>query len=160
MPLLNGHIRYSFFGGQAMQLTTHTDYALRTLIYLSLRQDKLPTTIQEIADAYHISNNHVAKVAQTLVQLGYVQSLRGRSGGLVMAKPANEINVGELIRQTENLKLLDCFGTESSCPIDPACKLKNALGKAQAAFLQTLDQYNLADFTDNSDELRILLKQV
>ena len=111
-----------------MQLTTHTDYALRTLIYLSLRHDKLPTTIQEIADAYHISNNHVAKVAQTLVQLGYVQSLRGRSGGLVMAKPANEINVGELIRQTENLKLLDCFGTESSCPIDPACKLKNALG--------------------------------
>lgn len=160
MPLLNGHIRYSFFAGQAMQLTTHTDYALRTLIYLSLRHDKLPTTIQEIADAYHISNNHVAKVAQTLVQLGYVQSLRGRSGGLVMAKPANEINVGELIRQTENLKLLDCFGTESSCPIDPACKLKNALGKAQAAFLQTLDQYNLADFTDNSDELRILLKQV
>ena len=159
MPLLKRHIIYSFNAGQAMQLTTHTDYALRALIYLTLRRNEHPATVQEIADAYHISNNHVAKVAQTLVQLGYVQSLRGRGGGLVMAKSAKEINVGELVRQTENLKLLDCFGTESSCPIDPACKLKQALGQAQTAFLQALDQYTLADLTGNTDELRILLKQ-
>ena len=116
-----------------MQLTTHTDYSLRLLIYLGLSRDKAPATVQEIALSYGISANHIAKVAQTLTRLGYVKSLRGRGGGLVLAGDPERISVGEVVRQTENLKLLECFGENSSCPIDPACTLKKVLGRAQEA---------------------------
>ena len=90
-----------------MQLTTHTDYSLRLLIYLGLSRDKAPATVQEIALSYGISANHIAKVAQTLTRLGYVKSLRGRGGGLVLAGDPERISVGEVVRQTENLKLLE-----------------------------------------------------
>lgn len=140
-----------------MQLTTHTDYALRLLIFLALPGQKTPATVQEIALSYGISVHHVAKVAQTLVQLGYVNSLRGRGGGLVLAQEAEAINVGTLVRETENLKLLECFGPGSSCPIDPACLLKNILGKAQEAFLAELDRHTLLELVGNDDELRRLL---
>lgn len=139
-----------------MQLTTHTDYSLRALIYLALHQDQGPITVQEIARRYDISANHIAKVAQTLTQLGYVTSLRGRGGGLVLAHAADTINIGALIRETENLKLLECFGPDSSCPIEPACKLKNMLWEAQQAFLEVLDGYTLADVIRNGEELKVL----
>jgi len=87
-----------------MQLTTHTDYSLRLLIYLGLSRDKAPATVQEIALSYGISANHIAKGAQTLTRLGYVKSLRGRGGGLVLAGDPERISVGEVDRQTENLK--------------------------------------------------------
>lgn len=140
-----------------MQLTTHTDYSLRLLIYLGLSRDKAPATVQEIALSYGISANHIAKVAQTLTRLGYVKSLRGRGGGLVLAGTPERISVGEVVRQTENLKLLECFGENSSCPIDPACTLKKVLGRAQEAFLQVLDGYTLAELITNDTELRGLL---
>ena len=140
-----------------MQLTTHTDYSLRLLIYLGLSRDKAPATVQEIALSYGISANHIAKVAQTLTRLGYVKSLRGRGGGLVLAGDPERISVGEVVRQTENLKLLECFGENSSCPIDPACTLKKVLGRAQEAFLQVLDGYTLAELITNDTELRGLL---
>ena len=136
-----------------MQLTTHTDYSLRLLIYLGLSRDKAPATVQEIALSYGISANHIAKVAQTLTRLGYVKSLRGRGGGLVLAGDPERISVGEGVRQTENLKLLECFGENSSCPIDPACTLKKVLGRAQEAFLQVLDGYTLAELITNDTEL-------
>lgn len=139
-----------------MQLTTHTDYALRTLICLSLQPGSTPMTVQEIARRYAISANHVAKVAQTLTQLGYINSLRGRSGGLVLARSPDTINLGTLVRETENLKLLDCFGENSQCTIEPACKLKNMFMQAQQAFLKTLDGYTLADVIRNGDELKVL----
>lgn len=141
-----------------MQLTTHTDYALRLLIYLALSEDDAPATVQQAALSYGISANHIAKVAQTLVQLGYIKSLRGRGGGLVLARPAEKIVVGEVVRQTENLRLLECFGPDSSCPIDPACILKGMLGRAQDAFLKELDRHTLADLIDNGEELRALLR--
>lgn len=142
-----------------MQLTTHTDYALRLLIYLALsEEDAPPATVQEVALSYGISANHIAKVAQTLVQLGYIKSLRGRGGGLVLEQRAREIVIGEVVRQTENLRLLECFGPDSSCPIDPACLLKGLLGRAQEAFLQELDRHTLADLIANGDELRGLLR--
>ena len=139
-----------------MQLTTHTDYALRTLICLSLQPDNAPMTVQEIAHRYSISANHIAKVAQTLTQLGYINSLRGRGGGLVMAQAPDTINLGTLVRETENLKLLDCFGEASQCAIEPACKLKNMFMQAQQAFLKVLDGYTLSDVIRNGDELKVL----
>ena len=140
-----------------MQLTTHTDYALRLLIFLAVREDGEPARVQDAAARYGISANHVAKVAQTLVQLGYVHSFRGRGGGLALAVPVESINIGALVRRTENLRLLECFGPDSSCPIDPVCTLKRALGEAQQAFLQVLDGYDLSQLVANGDALRELL---
>lgn len=142
-----------------MQLTTHTDYALRLLIYLAVRDGEMPATVQAAAARYGISAHHVAKVAQTLVQLGYVNSHRGRGGGLSLAKPPEAINLGEVVRQTENLRLLECFGPDSTCPIDPACTLKQILGQAQAAFLAVLDGHTLAGLVTNDARLRGLLRQ-
>lgn len=140
-----------------MQLTSHTDYALRLLIYLAVAKSDTLATVQAVATRYRISANHVAKVAQTLVQRGYVHSHRGRGGGLELAQPVHAINIGEVVRQTENLRLLECFGPNSTCPIDPACRLKQILGSAQQAFLEVLDGYTLADLVANDDELRALL---
>ncbi|MES1930413.1 transcriptional regulator [Salinisphaera dokdonensis CL-ES53] len=140
-----------------MQLTTHTDYSLRLLIYLAVRDEDMPATVQAAADRYGISANHMAKVAQTLVQYGYIHSQRGRGGGLRLATPASQINIGAVVRRTENLRLLECFGPNSTCPIDPACSLKKILGRAQAAFLEELDGYSLEALVTNDDELRGLL---
>lgn len=140
-----------------MQLTTHTDYSLRLLIYLAVREDSMPATVQAAAERYAISANHMAKVAQTLVQYGYIHSQRGRGGGLRLAKPASQINIGAVVRRTENLRLLECFGPNSTCPIDPACSLKKILGHAQTAFLEVLDGYSLDALVTNDDELRGLL---
>ncbi len=82
-----------------MQLTTHTDYALRLLIYLAVRDDHMPATVQAAATRYGISANHMAKVAQTLVQLGHIDSRRGRGGGLTLARAPAEINIGAVVRQ-------------------------------------------------------------
>lgn len=140
-----------------MQLTTHTDYSLRVLIYLALHENEGQATVQDIARCYGISGNHVAKVAQTLAQLGYVKSQRGRGGGLVLARPVCEMGVGELVRHTENLKLLECFGPDSTCPIAPSCKLKNLLWNAQQAFLKVLDSCTVEDLVTNDQELLSLL---
>lgn len=140
-----------------MQLTTHTDYSLRLLIYLAVRDPDMPPTVQAAADRYRISANHMAKVAQTLVQYGYINSQRGRGGGLSLAMPVSEINIGGVVRRTENLRLLECFGPNSTCPIDPACTLKKILGRAQTAFLEVLDGYSLDALVTNDHELRALL---
>ncbi len=140
-----------------MQLTTHTDYSLRLLIYLGIHRGDTPATVQDAATRYRISANHLAKVAQTLVQLRYIISHRGRGGGLELALPADQINIGTIVRQTENLQLLECFGPNSTCPIDPACHLKGILGEAQQAFLAVLDGYTLKDLIRNKGKLRGLL---
>ena len=140
-----------------MQLTTHTDYSLRLLIYLAILEEDKPGTVQAAARHYGISSNHLAKVAQTLVQLGYVDSLRGRGGGLRLAKSIETIGLGRVVRETENLQLLECFGTNSTCPIIPACKLKQIMADAQLAFLAVLDRYTLADLVHNRSSLHKLL---
>jgi len=140
-----------------MQLSTHTDYALRLLMYLAMAEDGSPATVQDVAQRYRVSANHMAKVVQTLVQLGHVHSRRGRGGGLSLAQPAETIDVGSLVRQIENLTLLECFGPNSACPIDPACRLKGLLGRAQEAFLATLDGHTIAELAGNATELRRLL---
>ncbi|WP_165856208.1 RrF2 family transcriptional regulator [Marinobacter sp. JSM 1782161] len=140
-----------------MQLTAHTDYSLRLLIFMAVKRDDEPATVQDVALHYGISAHHVAKVARTLVQLGYLKSHRGRGGGLELTRKPAEINIGAVVRQTENLRLLECFGPDSTCPIEPGCTLKGVLGEALQAFIDVLDRYVLADLVDNRQELRQLL---
>jgi Rrf2 family nitric oxide-sensitive transcriptional repressor len=133
-----------------MRLTLHTDYALRLLMLLALEPGSLHT-IEEVACRYRISRNHLMKVTQTLAQQGLVDSQRGRSGGLKLAKPAREINLGEVVRATEDsLALVECFDRErNDCVVAPACGLKGPLEEALAAFMAVLDRYSLADLIAN-----------
>jgi Rrf2 family nitric oxide-sensitive transcriptional repressor len=140
-----------------VKLTAYTDYSLRTLLYLAAHPDRRPT-IGEIADCYGIPLNHLTKVAQNLGRSGHVRTTRGRGGGLELARPAAKIGLGEVIRATEpDMAIVPCFSaTGQGCLIAPVCKLKGALGKAQAAFLAVLDDYSLADLAVNAGPLRLL----
>lgn len=122
-----------------MRLTRYTDYAMRVLLYLGARQDRL-CSIAEIAQAYGISQNHLMKVVSDLVNAGYLVSVRGRFGGVRLARPPDQINVGAVVRHTEDgFDLVDC----GSCIIAPACGLTGALHQALAAFMKVLDGYTL-----------------
>ncbi|MBP2278657.1 MULTISPECIES: Rrf2 family transcriptional regulator [Sphingomonadaceae] len=135
-----------------MRLTRYTDYALRVLIYLGARPDAL-CSIAEISRAYDISQNHLMKVVNDLVNAGYLASARGRFGGIKLARPAVEIKVGAVIRHTEDgFDLVDC----GECIIAPACGLTGALRQALAAFLNVLDGYTLADLITKPAELGML----
>lgn len=136
-----------------MQLTTHSDYAMRLLIYLAIHPQDKPATVKDAAERYGVSTNHLAKVAQRLVQEKLVLSQRGRGGGLKLAVSPESINIGKLIRKTENLEMLECFGDECACPIESVCILFSALRKAQKAFLEVLDGYTLADVVKNKHRL-------
>lgn len=129
-----------------MRLTMYTDYSLRVLLYLAGRKDE-NVTITEIADFYRISRNHLVKVVHNLGRDGYILTSRGRHGGLKLARPAKDILVGELVRSTEpDLDLLECFNPATDqCVISNSCSLKAVIFNAQAAFLEVLDQYTLAD---------------
>jgi Rrf2 family nitric oxide-sensitive transcriptional repressor len=131
-----------------MRLTLHTDYALRLLMYLALRPQRR-CTIEEVAGAYGISRNHLMKVALTLTREGFVDSLRGRSGGLQLALAPARIGLGAVVRKTEDgFDLVECFDPASNtCLIAPACRLKQPLAEAARAFLAVLDGYTLADLT-------------
>jgi len=136
-----------------MRLTRYTDYAMRVLLYLSARPDRL-CPISEIARSYAISQNHLMKIVNDLVKAGYLQSVRGRAGGIRLARTAEEINVGALVRHTEDdFDLADC----GNCFIAPACGLTGALNEATRAFLAVLDRYSLADvMTQREDFLKLL----
>lgn len=141
-----------------MRLTTFTDYCLRVLMYVGAR-DNTTVTVEEISTSYGISRNHLTKVVLRLGQLGYLSTARGRGGGMTLARPADQINLGALIRQTEeDLALVECFrGRSGSCAIEPACVLKNVFGEALAAFLAVLDGYTLADLLAPRRKLAKLL---
>tara|TARA_R110001592_G_scaffold133910_1_gene349386 strand:+ start:1361 stop:1807 length:447 start_codon:yes stop_codon:yes gene_type:complete len=140
-----------------MQLTQYSDYALRTLIYLSVCDRNV--TITEISARYNISRNHLVKVVHNLGKLGYITTIRGRQGGMRLARAPEQINLGEVIRNTEpNFNIVECFDRESNrCVISPACRLKGVLMEAFTAFCEVLDSYTLADMTKNGDELREFL---
>ncbi|PIQ42476.1 MAG: BadM/Rrf2 family transcriptional regulator [Gammaproteobacteria bacterium CG11_big_fil_rev_8_21_14_0_20_46_22] len=141
-----------------MQLTQFTDYALRTLIYIATKQEVC--TITEIAESYQISRHHLVKVVHKLGQLGYLKTIRGKSGGLELSKTPREINLGELIQKTEpNFRLVECIDNpQGTCCIIPVCKLKKVLEQAKAQFLDNLAQYTLADVTKNQSKLADKLK--
>lgn len=140
-----------------MQLTLHTDYALRLLIYLKTHEPET-ASIGQIARAYGISQNHLAKVAQQLVQHRWVLSTRGRGGGLSLTETAHRVTIGDVVRALEtNRKVVECLGDHSTCPIEPACGLKHAMRQATDAFLASLDQYVLSDLIRSPKRMRTLL---
>lgn len=129
-----------------MKLTAHTDYGLRVLMALALLDDRL-MTIEELADRYRISRNHLMKVAQTLVSLGLVKSARGRGGGLSLAKRPEKLRIGDVVRALEaDMALVACLGDDpASCVLSGACRLTGALRQATEAFFAELNQLTLAD---------------
>ncbi|GBD50787.1 RrF2 family transcriptional regulator [Methylopila sp. Yamaguchi] len=135
-----------------MRLTLHTDYALRALIYLALRPDRR-ASIREIADAHRISENHLVKVVHNLGRGGFVKTTRGRGGGLRLGRPAAEINVGEVVRFTEDdMALVACFQADGpGCALIDACRLQRLLGEALQSFLAVLDGKTLADLVGGAE---------
>ena len=124
-------------------------------MYLGVRGPDHLATIQEIADTYQISKNHLMKVAYDLGKHGYIETIRGRGGGIRLAMPAGEIIIGQVVRKTEeDFYLVECFNPENNlCKISPECRLKNALYEALQAYLKVLDSYTLADVLVSKDVL-------
>jgi len=128
-----------------MHLTVHTDYALRVLAYLSMSGHEL-VTINDIASYYNISKNHLVKVVHGLSQEGFIDAVRGRSGGVRLARAATEINIGTLVRLTEpGFQMVDCSQGDNDCRLLAVCRLPTVFDKAANAFLSELDKYTLAD---------------
>nr|WP_319389755.1 Rrf2 family transcriptional regulator [uncultured Cohaesibacter sp.] len=141
-----------------MRLTQHSNYAMRLLMYCALKPDHT-VRLAEIAGAYDISGHHLNKIAQRLVHIGAIQAIRGRNGGIRLAKAPEDINVGEVIRQTEeNMIIVECFSEETNtCPLISQCKFRLLLQDALAAFLKVLDAYTLDDMIAHPDCLKPLL---
>ena len=138
-----------------MRLTNFSDYALRVLMYAAAASDRL-ITIEETAELYGISRAHLMKVANQLTRAGYLRAVRGRSGGLTLAKRPNRIKLGEVLRATEpDFALVECFTADNNCLISPRCRLRGALREALAAFTGTLDKYTLADLLLSPEDFGI-----
>lgn len=131
-----------------MQLTRHTDYALRVLIHLAANQNKL-LSVTELAVFYDISRNHLVKIVQGLVENDFVVTVRGKNGGMQLAKEPSDISVGHVVRFMENhFNLVECFDKQhNNCSLDGACRLKGVLQRAMNDFLTTLDAISIADIT-------------
>jgi Rrf2 family nitric oxide-sensitive transcriptional repressor len=140
-----------------MKLTRFTDYSLRVLIYLGLRDDGR-VTIREISDAYGISRNHLMKVVSLLTRMGYLDARRGPGGGIALARLPREIVIADVIRDMEeDLHLVECFCEDGSCTIKPICQLKKALNQALTAYLSTLERYTLLDLLKPKARLKEVL---
>jgi Rrf2 family nitric oxide-sensitive transcriptional repressor len=142
-----------------MQLTLYSDYSLRVLIYLGAKPANETATITNIADAFGISRNHLVKVVHNLSILGYINTARGKGGGMRLSHAPDKINLGEVIRRTEgNFDIVECFNnTTNTCPISPMCKLKGVINEAYRSFIGVLDQYTLADIVKNKRQLQSIL---
>ena len=140
-----------------MQMTKYTDYGLRVLMALAVTEEKALGT-RAIATQYGISSHHVAKIVTALVAAGFIVSERGRGGGLRLARAADQISLGAVVRQlSAGDTLVECMGDGSKCCIVPACGLRGPLQIAQEAFFSTLDGYSIADTVVQRDALRSLL---
>lgn len=142
-----------------MRLTNYTDYSLRVLIYLALKKPGELANITEIAESYGISRNHLTKVIHELGKMGFIHTIRGRGGGIKLALPPEEINIGEIVRKTEDdFNIVECFSQGSAhCIISPVCGLKHVLNRALSAYLAVLDEYTLADIVKSPFDYRSLL---
>ncbi|HLS50663.1 MAG TPA: Rrf2 family transcriptional regulator [Burkholderiaceae bacterium] len=129
-----------------MRLTQHTDYAMRLLMYLGQHPDRL-CTIAEVAGVYNISVPHLMKITHRLGQQGWIETVRGKNGGMRLAHPADSIRLGDVIRDTENdFNLVECFDAETStCLLQDMCHMSHVIAAALQKFMQHLDQYTLAD---------------
>ncbi len=135
-----------------MRLTMYTDYSLRVMMSLAADPERT-WTIQELADGYGISKNHLMKVINALAQAGRVQTVRGRGGGLRLAEGAREVRLGDLVQECEqDFNLVECFGGErGECILEPGCRLKRVLGQALQAFMMVLNEYTLGDLVERRD---------
>ena len=141
-----------------MQLTTFSDYTMRVMMYLGLKHGQL-TTISAIARSYAISENHLIKVVHHLAQCGYIETFRGKGGGIRLVLDPKTVNLGAILRASEgNSGLLPCLTKEGECCIQVSCKLMGILREAQVALFEVLDKYTLADLLTQEEPLaRILL---
>ena len=144
-----------------MRLSLFTDYSLRVLMFAALKQE--PFSLSEAADAYGISRNHLIKVVNHLAKLGYLETKRGRGGGIALGMPAADIRVGLLVRRTENSPVIvECFDSKTNtCPITSACRLAGVLATAAAAFYDELDRHTVADLVGGPERrhlAKVLLK--
>jgi Rrf2 family transcriptional regulator, nitric oxide-sensitive transcriptional repressor len=140
-----------------MQLTTFSDYTFRVLIYLGLQHGKL-VTIAEVARAYAVSENHLMKVVHQLAQRGYVETVRGKGGGLRLAMAPEDIHLSRVLEGAEGgVALLDCLDREGICCIQPSCRLMGILREAQQAMYAVLEKYTLADLLAEEIPLAALL---
>jgi Rrf2 family nitric oxide-sensitive transcriptional repressor len=141
-----------------MHLTYQTDYAMRVLIYLAVNRGR-PMRVADVAESYGISRNHLLKVALRLGSLGYLTAVRGRSGGIALAREPADINLGAVVRGMEDdFGLVECMQKEGgACAISPSCRLRHTVRKALEAFLSVFDSYSLADITENRGALAELL---
>ncbi|HEU5296858.1 MAG TPA: Rrf2 family transcriptional regulator [Burkholderiaceae bacterium] len=141
-----------------MKLTAFTDYSLRVLMFLAAEPQRR-ATIAEISAAFGISQNHLTKVVHFLGKRGWVSTVRGKGGGLLLAKPPHAICVGEVVRDTEGAALpAECFSPQgSNCAIVQCCRLQGALAEAVSAFYGVLDRHTLADISRNRKALASIL---
>jgi Rrf2 family nitric oxide-sensitive transcriptional repressor len=140
-----------------MRLALHTDYALRTLLYLATRRGR--ATVNEIAEFYGISANHLGKVVHQLGRLGYVHNVRGPRGGIGLAREAAAITVGGVVRDFEgrNVHLLECVETPGVCVIQPGCSLRGVLAEAERRQMAYLDSVTLASLVPATGDLVTLM---
>jgi Rrf2 family nitric oxide-sensitive transcriptional repressor len=141
-----------------MRLLVYTDFALRLMMYLSVEPKRGPS-VQEIASAYGISRHYLVKVVQHLREIGWIETIQGRGGGLRLRVSPEKIRLGDVVRATEeDFLLAECFDPEANtCVLAPACQLKAVLGRALKAFLAVLDEHTLADLRARPALLRDLL---
>lgn len=140
-----------------MHLTRYTDYSLRLLMILAIGEGE-GKTIREVSEIYGISRNHLVKVVNRLVRLGLVETTRGRHGGVRLARPPEEVEIGRVVRAVEpSFEVAECFGGHDRCLISPACGYRGVLLEALAAFHEVLDRATLADLVDRRQrQLRAL----
>jgi Rrf2 family nitric oxide-sensitive transcriptional repressor len=143
-----------------VRLTTFSDYSLRVLMFLALNRDRL-ATIPEIALAYAVSENHLMKVVQHLVRAGIVESVRGKGGGIRLARDPAEIRLGQVVRASEgDAPIVECLSDDGGCCIAPACQLTGVLVRAFDALYESLDEYTLADLVSPAGKLnRIFIRR-
>ncbi|HIF9063180.1 TPA: nitric oxide-sensing transcriptional repressor NsrR [Photobacterium damselae] len=141
-----------------MQLTSFTDYGLRALIYLATLPQGELTSITKVTETYNVSRNHMVKIINKLGQLGYVETVRGKNGGIRLGMAAESIVLGDVVRAIEPLQIVNC--SDEFCHITPACRLKNVLADARAVFLAELDKHTLASLVNDNPPLRILLNHI
>lgn len=129
-----------------MKLTMYTDYSLRVLMYLGTRAPEEKIQIDEISAYYNISKNHLTKVVHNLAKLGYIHTVRGRGGGIMLNYKPEELNVGQIVRKTEdNFYIAECFRPDNQCVLTNVCGLQHVLNDALNNYIRTLDQYTLQD---------------
>lgn len=135
-----------------MQLTKFSDFALRVLMYAHAAEGRL-VTIEEMAGSYQVSRAHLMKVVNALTRAGFLKSVRGRTGGLTLAKPAEDIRLGDVVQTTEpDFYLVECFGTGNQCVISGCCRLPRVMHEALAAFIAALNRYTLASIALRPDD--------